>query len=284
MTRGLHVCRHLVLGLIACGFLFPISLVISTSLKPLAEIDSGSIFSLPHAPTLAAWHKAWTTACIGLECHGIAPAFANSIIIVIPSLLLSVGIGAIAGYALSLRASVYGDFLFSALLFGLFIPAQVTLFPMIHLTSRLGLFGTIPGVVLAHVIWGLPFVTLMMRNTFLSVPRNIVQSARVDGAGFVTIFWRLMIPMSWPMCIATIVLQFTYLWNDFLFGLIIAGHGQQPVTVTLSILAGAQYGLQEYNVNMAAAMIAAAPTIVIYLASGRLFLRWLGNTPTELQR
>lgn len=264
---------YLMLSIAALMVLFPLLVMLSTSLKPLAEINNGSLFALPQEPTLAAWARAWGGACISGDCRGLSVWFGNSFAIVLPALFCSLGLGALTGYALSLRAARWVDMLFAALLIGLFIPPQVTLYPMIVLVRELGLFGTLGGLVFAHTVWGLAFVTLLFRNFFLSVPRDLLKAARIDGAGFLATFWYVMLPLSLPVCAVALVLQFTYIWNDFILGLTFAGPGRQPVTVALNVLAGSQFGPQEYNVNMAATMIAALPTILVYLLSGRLFVR-----------
>ncbi len=264
---------YLMLSIAALMVLFPLLVMLSTSLKPLAEINQGSLFALPQEPTFAAWARAWGGACISGDCRGLSVWFGNSFAIVLPALFCSLGLGALTGYALSLRAARWVDMLFAALLIGLFIPPQVTLYPMIVLVRELGLFGTLGGLVFAHTVWGLAFVTLLFRNFFLSVPRDLLKAARIDGAGFLATFWYVMLPLSLPVCAVALVLQFTYIWNDFILGLTFAGPGRQPVTVALNVLAGSQFGPQEYNVNMAATMIAALPTILVYLLSGRLFVR-----------
>lgn len=264
---------YLMLSIAALTVLFPLLVMLSTSLKPLDEINNGSLFALPQEPTVAAWTKAWGGACISGTCRGLSVWFGNSFAIVLPALFCSLSLGAVTGYAFSLRTAKWVDILFAALLIGLFIPPQVTLYPMIVLVRELGLFGTLGGLVFAHTVWGLAFVTLLFRNFFLSVPKDLSNAARIDGAGFLATFWHVMLPLSLPVCAVAMVLQFTYIWNDFILGLTFAGPGQQPVTVALNVLAGSQFGPQEYNVNMAATMIAALPTILVYLLSGRLFVR-----------
>lgn len=273
MMRARNIAAHSVLATTALAFALPLALMLVTSIKPLAEINGGTLFDLPREPTLAAWAKAWGAACIGNQCTGIAAGIWNSVLIVIPALITSVTLGALTGYALSLCTSRYANVLFVALLASLFIPGQVTLFPMIVLLRELGLFGTRTGVILVHTVWGLPFVTLLFRSFFLSVPRQILSAARIDGVGFFRILWHVMLPMSLPVCAIVLVLQFTYLWNDFLYGLTFSGSGNAPVTVILRTLTDAQYGVAEYNVHIAAAMIVAAPTMLVYLFSSRLLIR-----------
>jgi glucose/mannose transport system permease protein len=280
MTRTPRIAVEGVLAVATLAFIAPLLLMLLTSLKPLSEINGGSLFDLPREPTLAAWVKAWGTACIGSRCTGISAGIMNSVAIVIPALITSIAFGALTGYALSLRASRFADILFLALVASLFIPAQVTLFPITIMLRDLGLFGTRTGIVLVHTIWGLPFVTLLFRNFFLNVPREILSAARMDGAGFFGILRHVMLPMSRPICVVAAVLQFTFLWNDFLFGLMFSGSGNEPVTVMLSVLTGAQYGVAEYNVHIASAMISAAPTILLYIAASRLLIRTSNFAPT----
>jgi glucose/mannose transport system permease protein len=255
------------------AFALPLLLMLLTSFKSLPQINDGSLFAPAHHPTLTAWSRAWGHACIGESCHGISQGIANSFAVVIPALLLSLCLGLITGFALNVRVSRNTDLLFGSLLIGLFIPPQLTLFPMIVSLRALGLFGTRPGLILVHVIWGLPFLTLLFRNFFRSLPRELWNTVRIDGIGFWTILGRVMLPMSWPICVVAFVLQFTFLWNDFLLGLTFAGVGHEPITVALNVLAGPHLGPQEYNVIMAAAAIAAAPTILLYMLSGPLLMR-----------
>lgn len=261
------------LATLALAFVLPLLLMLLTSLKSLPQIDDGSLFAPVNNPTLGAWTKAWGHACLGESCHGLSTGIANSFAVVIPALALSLCLGAITGFALSVRVSHYNSLLFALLLIGLFIPPQVTLFPMIVSLRALGLFGTRAGLILVHVIWGLPFLTLLFRNFFSSLPREVWNTARIDGIGFWAILRCVMLPMSWPICVVALVLQFTFLWNDFLLGLTFSGVGNEPVTVALNVLAGPRLGPQEYNVSMAAAAIAAAPTIMLYLLSSALLMR-----------
>lgn len=271
--RYQRLVLYLLLASATLAMLAPLLIMVSTSLKSMDEIRDGSLFALPQAPSLAAWGKAWSSACIGASCEGLSGQFTNSFVIVLPSLLLSVGLGALTGYALSLWRVPYANVLFSAILIGLFIPPQVTLYPMIVMIRELGLFGSVPGLVLVHVIWGLAFVTLLFRNFFQSVPQDLLKAARIDGAGFLAIFWYVMLPLSLPVFAVAMILQFTYIWNDFLLGLTFSSPESQPVTVALNNLVGSQFGEQEYNLNMAATMLTALPTVLVYLFSGRLFVR-----------
>jgi glucose/mannose transport system permease protein len=271
--RRSHAIPNAVLGLGAVLFLLPFLVMIETSLKPISEIDAGSLFALPHAPSLNAWRDAWSSVPIGQDSRGISDAFVNSVTIAVPALILSIAIGAISGAALCLHNSRTARAIFGALLVCLFIPAQVVIFPVLILFRNLDLYGTWTGVILVHVLWGVPFLTLLFRSYFLSLPRSVIWAAYIDGAGFGEILWFILLPMSRPIFITAVVLQFTYLWNEFLLNLTFAPVGHQPVMVALNIVAGAQYGSTNYNVNMAAAILTALPTMIAYVLFGRYFTR-----------
>jgi glucose/mannose transport system permease protein len=259
----------------ALVFLAPLYVVVVASLKPLDEIRAGGILALPLAPTLAAWAKAWGTACIGASCLGLRPYFLNSWLIALPAVAISVLLGALNGYALTKFRFRGADLLFAALLVGCFIPFQVVLIPMARVLATLGLFGSLSGLVLVHVAYGIAVTTLLFRNFYLAVPDEIIRAARLDGAGFFAAFLHIVLPLSKPMLAVAAILQFTGIWNDFLFGVVFAGPGNAPVTVALNNLASASLGAREYNTDMAAALLTALPTLVAYVVSGRYFLRGL---------
>jgi glucose/mannose transport system permease protein len=259
----------------ALVFLAPLYVVVVASLKPLDEIRAGGILALPVAPTLAAWAKAWGTACIGASCLGLRPYFLNSWLIALPAVAISVLLGALNGYALTKFRFRGADLLFAALLVGCFIPFQVVLIPMARVLATLGLFGSLSGLVLVHVAYGIAVTTLLFRNFYLAVPDEIIRAARLDGAGFFAAFLHIVLPLSKPMLAVAAILQFTGIWNDFLFGVVFAGPGNAPVTVALNNLASASLGAREYNTDMAAALLTALPTLVAYVVSGRYFLRGL---------
>jgi glucose/mannose transport system permease protein len=272
MTR---LWLYLLLGLLAALFLVPLYVVVVASLKSMDEIRASSILALPLAPSLASWAKAWGTACVGATCGGLSPFLGNSFLMAVPAVAVSVMVGAVNGYALTKWRFRGADFLFGALLVGCFIPFQVILIPMARLLAMLGLFGSIAGLVLVHVVYGVPVTSLLFRNFYLGIPDEIVRAARLDGAGFFAIFRHVVLPLSLPMLAVAAILQFTGIWNDFLFGVIFAGPGNAPVTVALNNLAGASLGAKEYDTDMAAALITALPTLVVYAVSGRFFLRGL---------
>ena len=266
---------YLLLLFFAFIYLAPLYVMFTTSLKDIEEIRSGNLMALPMDPTFYAWKKAWSSACTGSECRGLAPFFWNSVRIVFPAVIISTIIGAFNGYALAKWKFKGSEFLFGALLFGCFIPFQVILLPMAKLLGSLGLANTVTGLVLVHVIYGVAFTTLFFRNYYVGIPTELVKAAKLDGAGFFAIFRHVFIPLSTPIFVVTIIWQFTQIWNDFLFGVVYSGSGTQPITVALNNLVNTSVGGKEYNVDMAAAIIAAMPTLVVYVIAGKYFVKGL---------
>ena len=266
---------YLILLFFAFLYLAPLYVMFTTSLKDIEEIRSGNLMALPLDPTFYAWKKAWSSACTGSECKGLAPYFWNSVRIVFPAVIISTIVGAFNGYALAKWKFKGSEFLFGALLFGCFIPFQVILLPMAKLLGSLGLANTVTGLVLVHVIYGVAFTTLFFRNYYVGIPTELVKAAKLDGAGFFAIFRHIFIPLSTPIFVVTIIWQFTQIWNDFLFGVVYSGSGTQPITVALNNLVNTSVGGKEYNVDMAAAIIAALPTLAVYVIAGKYFVRGL---------
>ncbi|QGG81337.1 ABC transporter permease subunit [Litorivicinus lipolyticus] len=266
---------YAILLVFAAIYLVPLYVMLTTSLKDIEEIRQGNLLALPDSPTLYAWSKAWSSACTGSECQGLAPFFWNSVRIVVPAVIISTVVGALNGYALAKWRFRGSEMLFGALLFGCFIPFQVILLPMARLLATLGLANTVTGLVLVHVIYGVAFTTLFFRNFYVSVPSELVKAAQLDGAGFFAIFRHIFLPISLPIFTVTLIWQFTQIWNDFLFGVVYSGPGTQPITVALNNLVNTSMGGKEYNVDMAAAIIAALPTLVIYVLAGKYFVRGL---------
>jgi len=270
-----RVMIYLILLFFALIYLAPLYVMFTTSLKDIEEIRSGNLMALPLDPTFYAWTKAWSSACTGSECEGLAPYFWNSVRIVFPAVIISTIIGAFNGYSLAKWRFKGSELLFGALLFGCFIPFQVILLPMAKLLGSLGLANTVTGLVLVHVIYGVAFTTLFFRNYYVGIPTELVKAAKLDGAGFYNIFRHIFLPLSTPIFVVTIIWQFTQIWNDFLFGVVYSGSGTQPITVALNNLVNTSVGGKEYNVDMAAAIIAALPTLVVYVIAGKYFIRGL---------
>jgi glucose/mannose transport system permease protein len=257
----------------AAFFLMPFYVMVVTSLKTMDEIRVTSIFALPDAPTLEAWITAWNSACTGLNCNGLSVGFFNSVMIMVPATVLSILLGAVTGYALSFWRPKGTELIFGILLVAAFIPYQVFIDPLVRMLSQVGLYNSLAGIVAIHVIFGMPIMVLLFRNYYAGLPRDLFSAARVDGGGFWVIFIRLILPLSPPILIVAVILQSTHIWNDFLFGLVFAGSDNQPMTVLLNNIVNSTQGEKAYNVNMAATILTAAVPLIIYLASGRWFVR-----------
>lgn len=257
----------------AAFFLLPLYVMVVTSLKSMPEIREGNLLALPGAPSAAAWIKAWSTACTGLTCNGIQVGFWNSVTILVPSVAVSISVGAVTGYALSLWRPRGAALLFGILMSVAFVPYQVFLFPLVRMFSYVGLNSTLLGIIVIHTIFGLPTMTLIFRNYFASVPIELFKAARVDGAGFWRIFGSIMLPMAVPIIVVAMILQTTGIWNDFIFGLVFAGRENFPMTVQLNNIVNSTQGEREYNVDMAATMLTALVPLAVYFISGRWFVR-----------
>ncbi|MFW8634886.1 carbohydrate ABC transporter permease [Cribrihabitans pelagius] len=266
---------YVILGLFALFYLMPLFVMLTTSLKSLEEIRTSDLISLPREVTFDAWRTAWSSACTGIQCEGVRPYFWNSVLIAIPAVAISTLVGALNGYVIAQWRFPGAGIFFAMLLFGCFIPFQVVLLPMARVLGLMGIAGTIPGLIFVHVIYGLGFTTLFFRNYYVSIPADLTNAAKVDGAGFFRIFWSIFLPLSLPIIVVTVIWQFTQIWNDFLFGVSFSQSGTQPVTVALNNIVNSTTGVKEYNVDMAAAIIAALPTLLVYVVAGKYFIRGL---------
>ena len=266
---------YLLLCIFALYYMMPLFVMITTSLKNLEEIRTGSLMSLPREITLAAWSTAWSSACTGIQCEGLRPYFWNSVLLAVPAVLISTIIGAINGYVVAQWRFKLSNVLFALMLFGCFIPFQVVLLPMARVLGMTGLAGSISGLIFVHVIYGIGFTTLFFRNYYVTIPVELVKAAKVDGASFWRIFFSIFLPLSLPIIVVTVIWQFTQIWNDFLFGVSFSQAGTQPITVALNNIVNSTTGVKEYNVDMAAAIIAALPTLLVYIVAGKYFIRGL---------
>ncbi|GDY36060.1 carbohydrate ABC transporter permease [Acidovorax sp. NB1] len=266
---------YAVLALATAFFLLPLYAMLVTSFKDAEEIRSTSLLALPGSLNWSAWGTAWQSACTGVDCNGLRPFFMNSVFMAVPAVLISTVWGAVNGYVLSLWKFRGSDVLFGLLLFGVFMPFQVVLLPMSQVLGWLGLSSSITGLVLVHCLAGLAGTTLFFRNYYAAIPKELVNAARMDGASFWQIFWRIVLPLSTPIVMVTLIWQFTNIWNDFLFGVVFSGTDSKPVTVGLNNLANTSSSVKAYNVDMAAAIIAGLPTMVIYVLAGKFFVRGL---------
>jgi glucose/mannose transport system permease protein len=273
--RFWRVALYTTLIVFAVFYLLPLFVMLVTSFKSLEEIRLGNMLALPIEWTIEPWLKAWGTACVGLTCEGIHGYFWNSIKMVVPAVTISTILGALNGYVLTKWRFRGHKWIFALMLFGCFIPFQIVLIPMSQVLGKLGIAGDTAGLVLVHVTYGIGFSTLFFRNYYEAFPNELVKAAMIDGAGFFRIFWRIMLPSSGPIIVVTVIWQFTNIWNDFLFGASFAAGEGAPMTVALNNLVSSSTGVKEYNVHMAAAIIAAFPTLLVYVVAGRYFVRGL---------
>ena len=276
--RGNTVTRiiiHVVLFLFAVYYLLPLWVMLVNSVKPLDEIRGGNMIATPQSWTFEPWLQAWSKAQIGVQATGLKPYFLNSIMMVAPAVAISTILGALNGYVLT-KWRFRGDgIVFAMLLLSCFIPFQIVLIPMARVLGVLGLAGTIPGLVLVHVVYGLGFTTLFFRNYYAAFPTELIRAAQIDGAGFFRIFVRILLPSSAPIIVVSVIWQFTNIWNDFLFGASFSDVDSVPMTVALNNLVNSSTGVKEYNVHFAGAILAALPTLIVYVLSGRYFVRGL---------
>src|SRR3569833_1216213 len=229
-----RILVYTVLILAALFYLFPLYVMVITSLKDLDGIRTGNLFLPPGNPSLDAWFKAWDTACTGRYCNGIKVGFLNSVKITVPSVIVSIAVASVTGYAQAMWPYKGANFFFTVLLVGSFIPYQVMLYPLVIITAYLHIFSTLWAVIVVHSIFGMPILVLLFRNYFVSVPQELFKAARVEGAGFWRIYAQVLMPMSLPIFVVALILQVTGIWNDFLFGVIFAGTTTFPITVQLN--------------------------------------------------
>jgi glucose/mannose transport system permease protein len=271
-SRG-NIFLYGTLIVVSMYYLLPLYVMIVTSLKGMPEIRMGNVFGPPMEITFEPWVKAWSEACTGINCDGLSRGFGNSVRILIPSVLLSIMIASVNGYALSNWKFKGSESFFTILIIGAFIPYQTMLYPIVIMLREIGLMGSIGGLVLVHTVFGMPILTLLFRNYFASIPEELFKAARVDGAGFWQIYFQIMVPMALPIFVVAIILQVTGIWNDFLFGVIYTKPATYPMTVQLNNIVNSVQGVKEYNVNMAATLLTGLVPLVIYFASGKLFVR-----------
>ncbi len=256
-------------------YLLPLFVMITTSLKSMPEIRQGNLIALPESPTFEPWKIAWSSACVGVDCVGLRGFYLNTFLMVIPAVTISTALGALNGYALTKFSFRGHRLVFGLIMFGSFVPHQAVLLPIARVLGELGISGTLWGLILVHTVYGLPFTTLFFRNYYVSVPQDLVKAAQIDGAGFFRIFRSIMIPISAPIITVSVIWQFTNIWNDFLFGASFTYGSQAPIMVALNNVVNTSTGERPFNVHMAAAIMAALPTLVIYFLAGKYFVRGL---------
>ena len=270
---GRNIMIYGTLLFVSLYYILPLWVMVMTSLKGMPEIRLGNVFGPPVEITFQPWVKAWAEACTGLNCDGLSRGFWNSVQILVPSVILSIAVASVNGYALINWRFKGSEVFFTILIFGSFIPYQVMLYPIVIILREMGIYGTLWGLVLVHTIFGMPILTLLFRNYFSSIPEELFKAARVDGAGFWGIYFRIMLPMSLPIFVVAVILQVTGIWNDFLFGVVYTKPDLYPMTVQLNNIVNSVQGVKEYNVNMAATILTGLVPLVVYFVSGKLFVR-----------
>ena len=263
------------LSIFAAVYLLPLLIILMNTLRPLPEIVRTGFIAWPQEVSLQYWAEAWGSFCIGGTCEGVSRFFKNSLMMAIPATVFSTAIGLVNGYILSKWRFRGADALFGMVTLGVFLPAQMTLLPWAYVLGTLGLSNSITGLVMIHTVQGISFTTLFCRNYFLNIPDDLIKAARIDGAGFWRIFRRIILPLSPPIIIVTVIWQFTGIWNEFLFGAIFTSGDQQPITSAIVAFSGSGTGERHYNVEAAAVIMAALPPLFIYLVGGKYFVRGL---------
>lgn len=271
--RGSSIAILVFLTMCAAFVSLPLYVVVITSFKTMEQIALGEVFALPTEWTVEPWRMAWSEVCAGMTCEGVSHGFWVSMKILFPSLLLSIGISAVTGYALALwKIRWAGTFLFVLFLCA-FVPFQIIMIPLVLLISSLGIFGTIWAVAIVHSILAMPLLTLIFRNFYKDVPEEIINAAIMDCGSFWRIFFEIILPMSANIMIVVLILMITTVWNDYLIGLIFGGVGTQPMTVILANTVITSFGVVKYNVDMAAALLTAIPPLIVYFALGKFFVQ-----------
>ena len=270
-----RIIVYALLIVLAILFLVPLGVVIANSLRSNQEIAATSLIGWPTQVVFSNYAQAWNKFCMAEHCWGIAPYMRNSLTLTIPATILSTLLGALAGYSISLWRFRGDQFVFGLVTLGIFLPEQMKLIPWVVVLRDLGLMNTIAGLVLIHTVQGLSFTTLFCRNFYVGIPQDLLKAARIDGAGFFRIFWRIILPLSPPILIVTVIFQFTGIWNEFLYGVTFTTGDQQPVTAALIALSAAITSEPMFGDQNAAVLIAALPTLLVYLFGGRYFLRGL---------
>ena len=264
-SAGVHRSRkwvYIPLTMMALFYLLPMFVMLNTGFKSFEEVSLATMWELPSSLSLDNFTLAWEI---------LSPNVWNSLKIVIPAATISSVLGSINGYVLSKWKFPGANIVFPVLLFGMFIPYQSILIPLVDVMSRIGLAGSIWGLILVHVIYGIPITTLIFRNYYAAVPDSLIEAATVDGAGIWQVYWRVLLPLSIPAFVVVYIWQFTSAWNDFLFAVLLTSTQNWPVTVALNNMAGSQ--IIAWNVQMAGSFLAAIPTLLIYIFLGRYFLR-----------
>ncbi|HEY0423705.1 MAG TPA: carbohydrate ABC transporter permease [Rhodopila sp.] len=260
---------------LATFFLTPLVIVVLTSLRANEEMAQRSLIGWPDAITLQNYTMAWSHFCIAERCLGVAPYIGNSLLMTVPATIISTLLGAVAGFSIALWRFRGDTAIFALVTLGVFLPEQMRLIPWVIVLRDIGLSNTIAGLVVVHVVQGLSFTTLFCRNYFVAIPQDLIKAARIDGAGFYRIFWRIVLPLSPPILIVCTIWQFTGIWNEFLYGVTFLTGPDQPVTAAIISISATVTTSPQYGVQSAAVLLAALPTLIVYLFGGKYFMRGL---------
>ena len=261
---GSLAVRYVLLVGFTIFFLLPVWVMLITGLKSFGEVSLARMWELPTGIYVDNFVAAF---------EALGPNLANSIQLAVPAAIISAVLGSMNGYILTKVRFPGANLIFTAFLFGMFIPYQSVLIPLVQFMQAINLVGGIPGLILVHVVYGIPVTTLIFRNYYASIPNEVVESGRTDGAGFFGIYRHILLPLSAPAFAVVLIWQFTNIWNEFLFAIVLTRPDAWPVTVALNNLAGTQ--IVPWNVQMAGALLAALPTLLVYIFLGRFFLRGL---------
>lgn len=277
-SRRRLITRTLIYGcltIFALIYIMPLIVVIFNSFRELPEIAENGLIAFPRSFSFDAWGEAWSTYCIGGTCAGMQGNFYNSLKMAIPATIISTIFGAMNGYVLSKWRFKGSEILFTCILLGVFMPGQIALMPWAFILGKLGLTNSTNGLILIHVVQGLSFTTLFCRNYYLSIPDDLIKAARIDGAGFWRIFYKIVLPLSPPILIVAVIWQFTGIWNEYLYGVVFTSGREQPITAALVALTASGQNVRVFDVMSAAVLIGALPPLLVYFLGGKYFVRGL---------
>lgn len=273
--RASRIVIYGLMVLFATIYIVPFLVVVVNTFRDNIDVARNGLIAFPRSFTLDAWSAAWGSYCLNGRCEGMSANFWNSVYMVIPATIISTMLGALNGYILS-KWKFYGsEVIFTILLFGVFMPGQIALMPWAYILGTTGLNQTLWGLIMVHVIQGISFTTLFCRNFFINIPDDLIKAARIDGAGFWRIFWKIILPISPPILIVTVIWQFTGIWNEFLYGVVLTTGKTQPVTAAVIAFAAQEQNVKEYNIISAGVLIAALPPLLVYFFGGKYFVRGL---------
>ncbi len=272
-VRGSTIANIVFLSMCAAFVAVPFYVVFVTSFKTMDQIAAGDIFALPTTWTLEPWWKAWSEICAGMTCEGVKHGFFNSMKILFPSIVLSIGLSSVTGYALALWNVRWANSFLFILFMCAFVPFQIIMIPLVVLTAKMHIFGTVWAIAVVHAVLMMPLLTLIFRNFYKDIPRELINAAVMDSGSFWRIFAEIILPMSGNIMVVVLILVITNVWNDYLIGLTFGGMGTQPMTVILANTVITERGDVHYNIDMAAALLTAIPPLVVYFGLGKFFVR-----------